>query len=142
MKKRLLLDLNVVLDVLLDRKPHVGAAAAVWAGIERGLAEGYLPAHAVTTIHYLASRSRGTAFARRAVEALLVVFRVAPVDGDVLREALWLPVRDFEDAVSAACASAAGCDAVVTRDPRGFRGSTVAVIDPATAVALLSGARG
>jgi len=141
-KRRLLIDLNVVLDVLLERKPHADAAEAVWAGIEQGLAEGLLPAHALTTIHYLAGRSRGGAFARRAVEALLGVFRVAPVDDKVLREALALPLRDFEDAVSAACAVSAECDAIVTRDPRGFRGSTVAVIEPATAVALMAGLEG
>jgi predicted nucleic acid-binding protein len=138
-KRRLLVDLNVVLDVLLGRKPHADVAAAVWAGIEQGCAEGLLPAHALTTIHYLAGRSRGGAFARRAVEDLLSVFRVAPVDDKVLRAALALPLRDFEDAVSAACAAAADCDAIVTRDPRGFRGSAVVVIDPPTAVALMAG---
>jgi predicted nucleic acid-binding protein len=138
----LLVDLNVVLDVLLERKPHADAAAAVWAGIEHGMAEGLLPAHALTTIHYLAGRSRGRAFARRAVEDLLGIFWVAPVDDKVLRQASALPLRDFEDAVSAACAAAADCDAVVTRDLRGFRGSTVAVIDPATTVALMAGLGG
>src|SRR5438876_11637654 len=31
--KRLLLDLSVVLDVLLDTRPHVTASAAVWAAV-------------------------------------------------------------------------------------------------------------
>ena len=51
--KRVLVDVNVVLDVLLDRQPHVEASAAVWAAIETGSSEGLLAAHAVTTIHYL-----------------------------------------------------------------------------------------
>ena len=55
--KRLLLDVNVVLDVLLDRTPYAEASAAVWAAVEQGEAEGYLSAHAVTTLRYLA---RGT----------------------------------------------------------------------------------
>ncbi|MEX1245482.1 MAG: PIN domain-containing protein [Thermoanaerobaculia bacterium] len=139
MKRRFLLDLNVVLDVLLERKPHADAAALLWAGIEQGLAEGLLSAHAVTTVHYLAGRARGSRFARQAVEDLLTVFRVASVDEKVLRHALALPIRDFEDAVCAACAAMRECDAIVTRDPRGFRGSAVAVIDPATAVALIAG---
>jgi hypothetical protein len=37
LKKRLLLDTNVVLDVLLDRQPHVSASAAVEVGKAEGL---------------------------------------------------------------------------------------------------------
>ena len=48
--KRALFDVNVVLDVLLDRKPHVEASAAAWAAVETGAAQGLLAAHAVTTI--------------------------------------------------------------------------------------------
>jgi predicted nucleic acid-binding protein len=62
---RRLIDLNVVLDVLLDRRPHVVAAARVWEAIETGRFQGVLPAHAFTTVHYLAARARGRAFARR-----------------------------------------------------------------------------
>ncbi|HEY3202509.1 MAG TPA: PIN domain-containing protein [Thermoanaerobaculia bacterium] len=139
MRRRFLLDLNVVLDVLLERRPHVASAAALWAAIERGLADGLLPAHALTTIHYLAGRARGARFARQTVGDLLDVFPIAPVDQKVLRHALGLPLKDFEDAVCAACATVAKCDAIVTRDPTGFRGSSIPAIDPATAVALLAG---
>lgn len=51
--KRVLFDMNVILDVLLDRKPYVEAGAVAWAAIETGISEGLLAAHAVTTIHYL-----------------------------------------------------------------------------------------
>ena len=47
---RALFDTNVILDVLLDRKPHVEASAAAWAAVETGVSEGLLAAHAVTTI--------------------------------------------------------------------------------------------
>jgi hypothetical protein len=35
--KRLLLDLNVFRDVVLDRPPDADVAAALWAAIERGV---------------------------------------------------------------------------------------------------------
>jgi hypothetical protein len=34
--KRLLLDINIVLDVLLDREPYVQASVAVWNAVENG----------------------------------------------------------------------------------------------------------
>src|SRR5947209_4944735 len=117
---KLLLDVNVILDVLLDRKPHVEASAAVFAAAEAGTAEGLLAAHAVTTIHYLIRRERGAAKSRRIISAILRVFGVAAVDHAVLQEALQLSCPDFEDAVTASAARLAGCEYIITRDPRGF----------------------
>ena len=56
--KRLLLDLNVFLDVILDRPPDADVAAALWAAIERGQGHGMVPAHGVTTIFYLLEKAR------------------------------------------------------------------------------------
>jgi predicted nucleic acid-binding protein len=134
--KRLLLDLNVLLDVILDR-PDAPTAAALWSAIERGQAEGYIPAHGITTIYYVLTRAKDRAFARQGLEALLTVFAVAPVDDTVLRRAVSLDWPDFEDAVCAAAAAASGCHVVVTRDPEGFPGSPVRVVDPGTALAWL-----
>jgi predicted nucleic acid-binding protein len=136
--KKVLVDTNVILDVLLDRQPHVTASAALWAVIETGRVQGFLAAHALTTIHYLIGKEHGGAKAKRLVSTILKVFRVAPVTGDVIQEALDMPAPDFEDAVTAAAARSSGCDLIVTRDPRGFRGSPVRVLTPETAVPLLA----
>jgi predicted nucleic acid-binding protein len=136
--KRILLDTNVVLDVLLDRKPYADASAAAWAAVETGVSEGMLAAHAVTTIHYLIRKEMGNTKAARTISAILRVFEVAAVDGAVIREALQLPVADFEDAVTAAAARLAGCECVVTRDPKGFRGSPVRSMTPEAVMPLLN----
>ena len=136
--KRILLDTNVVLDVLLDRQPHAAGSAAIWEAIESGTAEGMLAAHAVTTIHYLVRKELGTTKATRIISSILRVFRVAAVDGDVLQEALQLPFPDFEDAVTAAAARLADCECIVTRDPKGFRGSPVRALTPEAVTPLLS----
>ena len=133
-----LVDTNVVLDVLLDRHPHAAGSAAVWAAVEAGVSKGFLAAHAITTIHYLVRREMGIAKARGTISAMLRVFEVAAVDGAVLQEALRLPMSDFEDAVTAAAAQVAGCDFIVTRDPKGFRGSPIRALTPEAFLPLLS----
>jgi predicted nucleic acid-binding protein len=135
--KRLLFDVNVVLDVLLDRRPHAEASAAAWAAVETGIAEGLLAAHAVTTIHYLVRKEMGATKTRRIISAILRVFGVAAVDGAVIQEALELSCPDFEDAVTAAAARLAGCDYIVTRDPKGFHGSAVRSLTPEAVMPLL-----
>ena len=135
--KRLLVDLNVLLDVLLGRAPHVEASAALWARVEQGPIEGWISAHGVTTIFYLAARARDRTFARGVVTDLLSVFHVAPVDERTLRRATALDLPDFEDAVSAAAAEATACDAIVTRNAADFAGSPVEPMEPILALAAL-----
>ena len=135
--KRVLFDINVVLDVLLDRRPYAEASAAAWAAVETGISEGMLAAHAVTTLHYLVRKEKGNVKAGRIISAILRVFRVAAVDGAVVQEALQLPLSDFEDAVTAAAARLAGCECIVTRDPKGFRGSPVRSLTPEAVTPLL-----
>jgi predicted nucleic acid-binding protein len=134
---RFLVDLNIVLDVLLERIPHAEAAGTVWACVETRMAEGFLAAHHVTTLHYLVERARDLAAAAACVEGVLSVFRVAPVDEAVLRAASALSWPDFEDAITAAAAGACGCHAIVTRDARGFRGARLPVLAATEAVAAI-----
>ena len=134
---RFLVDINVVLDVLLNRQPHVEASSTLWAAIENKLAEGMLSAHAVTTIHYLIHRELGNAKAKRMIRAMLQVFGVAAVDRQVIESALESASADYEDAVSAAAARFAGCDGIVTRDPKGFRGCELPVFTPESVLALI-----
>lgn len=135
--KPLLLDLNVILDVLLERHPGADAAAALWAAIEGGQGQGLIPAHGITTIFYLLEKARGASFAREGVERLLTVFGVAAVTDAVVRRALVFAWPDFEDAVCAAAAEASGCEAIVTRDPDGYPDAPLPVIDPAAALGWL-----
>lgn len=137
---RLLLDVNVVLDLLLAREPFSRAAGELWAQAERRRVHAFVPAHGVTTVYYLTARERDARFARRVLMDLLAVASVAAVDDAVLRRAFASPCPDFEDAVCLAAAEAAGCSMLVTRDPSGFTGAALPIVDPGTAVALLSGA--
>ena len=139
--KRILFDVNVVLDVLLDRKPFADTSSEVWAIVERGEAEGFLSAHAITTLHYLNAKAGGARMARETTDALLSVFAVAGVDDAVLNAALALNWNDFEDAVTTAAAKRAKCEALVTRNPSDFKGSAVRVLTPSEALAWLASSR-
>ena len=88
------------------------------------------PRSAVTTIYYFLRKRLGAEESRRALDATLSAFRVAAVDGAVVKEALRLPISDFEDAVTAAAAHRAGCQFIVTRDLKGFSGSLVRHLPP------------
>ena len=135
---RVLIDVNVVLDVLADREPFVADSQAVLQFVEAGAIEGVLAAHSVTTLHYLLSKHLSKTRARKTLEDLLHILRVEAVDEDRVRHALAMNWSDFEDAVQAACAEKAEADFVVTRDKRGFKRSVVRAITPAELVAIIT----
>lgn len=134
---RVLVDLNLVLDVLLDRQPHAEASAALWAAAEAGEVDGLIAAHCVTTLHHLAARSGGRAFADECVAGVLTVFGVAPVDGAVLQQAIGMGWPDFEDAVCASAGLAAGCHVLATRDPIGFKRAALPVMTAGEALTAI-----
>jgi predicted nucleic acid-binding protein len=133
-----LFDTNVVLDVLLDRAPHVDVAAKLFALVDNGRVEGSICSTTATTIYYIAAKSFGRGRAHSQVHELLTLFEVAPVDRDVLDRALDLDFTDFEDAVLHEAARNAGAVAIVTRDGAGFARATVPVFDPQELLAAVA----
>jgi predicted nucleic acid-binding protein len=140
-KRRVLFDVNVLIDALLKRQPHASHAEQLWGKVERREIKGFVPAHGVTTIFYLFRKQLGSKQAKRAVELLLHVFEVAPVNGRVLAAALTLACPDFEDSVCAAAGQASRCQMIITRDPAGFFGSVVPVFEPEVALVTMARAK-
>lgn len=127
---RVIVDTNVVLDVLLARKPFVSAAVQLFGLIERGQVEGMLCATSVTTLDYLLTQSLPRAACRETLRRLLRLFEIAPVTRAVIEEALQSRMTDFEDAVVEQAGRLAGAEAVITRDMRDFRQSAIKTLSP------------
>jgi predicted nucleic acid-binding protein len=127
---KIIFDTNIVLDVLLDREPFSTFAALLFSKVERGELSGYLCATTITTIHYLIHRALGDRQAQKHVANLLSLFEVAPVNRAVLEGALRSRFEDFEDAVIHEASVHVGVEALVTRDPKGFKRATIPVYSP------------
>ncbi len=141
-KTQVLVDLNVIIDVLQNRQPFYEDSAGVVDAVARGEVVGWLAAHSVTTLFYVISRTRNRETAVQAVTSLLEWFTVAKVDDTIIREALSLSWKDFEDAVQMASAGAEGVDYLITRNIKDFQSGPVPVIQPAAFLALLDRSRG
>jgi predicted nucleic acid-binding protein len=133
---KLLLDINVLLDVLLHRDPWAEPAAALLSKVERGEAVGFVAGHTITTIHYVVSRAQDRQSAAEAITDLLRFLEVAPVEKADLSQALILPTDDFEDAVQAAAALKVGADYIVTRDEKGFGGLPIPPVNSGEVLSL------
>ncbi len=127
---RVIVDTNVVLDVLLARAPFVKPAASVFALVEQSKIEGALCATTLTTVDYLLSQSLPLDQARQIIRDLLQLFEIAPVNRSVLERALDSRIEDFEDAVLEQAGRLSGAEAIITRNTKDFRKSSIKALDP------------
>ena len=134
---KLLLDINVLLDVSLHRTPWVAEAAPLLTAVDEGRATGYVSGHTITTAYYVLAKNQGVAAARTQVAEFLRFLEVVPVERADLFQALLLGVRDFEDAVQAVCGLKVGADYIVTRDLVDFQGLQIPARTPADVLRLL-----
>lgn len=134
---KVLIDLNVILDVLQYRTPFYDSSAQVLAAAETGRIRATITAHTVTTLFYLIAKERSSQQARIILTDLLQFMGIAPVDQNTITQALALPMPDFEDAVQFAVAVQSDVDYLVTRDVKDYPGISIPVLQPAEMVALL-----
>ncbi len=136
-KLTVLVDPNVFMEIFTRRLPFYSDSAGVWAAVENDLVDGLIAAHSVTTLFYLVELYTNHQQAVLAISDLLRVFRVAPVDQNVLMQAMALNWRDFEDAVQVCAAIGAGGHFIVSRDTTGFTNAGLPVLSPPDFLQLL-----
>lgn len=136
MAKNILVDLNVIVDVLLERKGYQAAMAVLGMGEARKL-KLHVSAHVVTTLAYLLEVAKvPTPEISRQIAWLITMFIVVPVDATLLEAALVSRLSDYEDAVIEQAALRTGASRIITGNIKDFTHSAVPAM---TAADFLSG---
>ena len=132
MKKRIFVDTNILLDVLLEREGYYYDALKIWANAENGNVEACIAAISLDNIHYVMRKLKSETTAMIAVKILLRIFKVIPVDADILGLAVDFHDKDFEDDIQLQCALKAKCSQLFTRNPNHYDHSAIAVVPPSS----------
>ena len=132
MKKRIFVDTNILLDVLLEREGYYYDALKIWANAENGNVEACIAAISLNNIHYVMRKLKSETTAMIAVKILLRIFKVIPVDADILGLAVDFHDKDFEDDIQLQCALKAKCSQLFTRNPNHYDHSAIAVVPPSS----------
>lgn len=127
---RVLIDINILLDVLQMREPFYEASARLLALVEKGRVKGYIAAHSITTLFYLIQKDQSSAQARANITSLLQFLEIAPVDQSTIEQALNLDYRDFEDAVQMISALQCKAEYLITRNISDYHPALLPVIQP------------
>lgn len=122
---KIFVDTNILLDVALQREPHLAGSDRVVKWCEAHPRHAFIAWHSVSNVYYLLQKQLDDTSAREFITTLLDVFEVAETDTASAKHALHLPISDFEDALQTVAAVAVGADVVVTRDKSDYAGSPI-----------------
>ncbi len=127
-----LLDNNVLIDALASRKPFDADAQNILRASAQGKCTCCFTANSATDIYYVLNRTKGAGVARESISRLLQLLPAVSVAGSDCKQALDLPIDDFEDALLAVCAAKVQADCIVTRDETFLKAdSPVRLVSPA-----------
>ena len=118
--KRIFLDTNIILDILLRRDPFYVDAAKIWLMIESRALQGLVSLQSLGTIFYLLRKRTDTPTARQALKTICRVVQIADSPAQAGQMALRSGQPDFEDALQYAIAALAKADCGITRNPSDF----------------------
>jgi len=135
--KKVLIDTNVALDILLKRTFYANSVA-VFVLAEQKIITGYVSASSVTDIFYIACKDIGKEETWKAIRHLLHVFQPAAVTGDDVFKALDLEWSDFEDAVQFAVGESLLVDYIITRNVKDFSSCSIPVITPEQFIEIIT----
>lgn len=130
MHKSILVDLNIILDVFLEREGYMASSNTIQIG-ELSAYNVCISAHIVSTFAYLLENAKVTnSQILKHIEWLLSIFTVVPVDSNLISKALKSKITDFEDALIEQAACIAGCSIIITRNIKDFKLSSIKALTP------------
>jgi len=127
---KVLIDTNILLDVLCNRPGLSDSSSKVWKYSETGLINGIVCALAIPNIVYILRKELKPDMVHEILQKLDLIFDVSDLKASDLRKALTLGMKDYEDAVQAACAQRNKVQYIVTRNLKDYIDSPVPAIKP------------
>ena len=141
---KILVDANVALDILLERRPFYISGMQI-LGLSKGGIELFISASTITDLHYIIRKElKSKEKALSLIKNLLISVDIAAVSGSEIRKAIDLDWGDFEDAVQFAAGESLAVDYLVTRNTSDFAASrsgnaTLPVVTPDEFLGIVTG---
>ena len=127
---KLLIDANILLDVLQNRKEFVRSSSLVWKLCETGQATGYVSVVTFANMVYVMRKELDPEMIEDVLKKLSLIFEFTELAPSDLERAARLHWADFEDALQAVTARRLNADFLVTRNVRDFTGGSVPAFTP------------
>lgn len=120
-----LVDTDVLIDVALERMPHVESSSALLDKLEQRPGTAFVAWHTLSNFYYLVAPTQGQDDTKAFLVELTRFAHVAPTTADSLRYAAQLTMHDFEDAMQVAAARACNAEVIATRNIRDYANAPI-----------------
>jgi len=128
--KKIFLDSDVLLDLLLDREPFMDDIAGI---IEDSLSSDIklcVSPITVTNINYIVGKLENQKKADTQRKKILKIVQVENVGQSIISKASNSKFKDFEDAVQNYCAEESGHQIIITRNTKDYKESNLSILTP------------
>lgn len=132
-----LIDANIILDVLMNRKDFVNDSSLIWKYCEVGKAKGYVSALTFANLVYVMRKQLAPQQIDQLLGKLNLIFEVADLTSAALTKAANMQWKDFEDAIQSATAEIVHADYIITRNTKDFEKSCVEAVTPTKMLEML-----
>ena len=126
-----LIDGNIILDVLQNRKPHIEASSKVWKMCETNLVNGYVSALTFADMVYVMRKELTPAKIYEVLKKLALIFHFTELSIPDMEKAAGMMWKDYEDAVQAATAERIRATAIITKNIKDYQQSKIPAFTPA-----------
>ena len=126
--KSLFLDSDVILDWLLNREPFAFYSKVLLATSRNNNVKVFTSALVIANIQFIISKQMNSVVAKRHVKTLVSILSILPFEADAIDFALNSAFTDFEDAIQYAIATKNNCDAIITRNIKDYKNTTIPVL--------------
>lgn len=126
--KRLFLDSDVLLDMFLKREPFFFHTQILLIECIKGNIELRTSSLVIANIVYVLRKQVGILKAKENLKNLFNSAKVLPFEFDAIETAISSDITDFEDAIQFHIAQKHNCDAIITRNIKDYKNSTIPVL--------------
>ncbi len=127
---KILIDTNVILDVLCNRRDFVDDSLKVFKYCEANQITGCISALSIPNIVYIMRKELDSEKIKEILTTLTSIFTVVDLRENDLLKAADMDFSDYEDALQSVCAARAKVNFIVTRNIKDFKNSTIPAIKP------------
>ena len=128
--KKIFLDTNIILDLLLDRDPFSNDIAEIIEISAEKSIELCVSSVTITDTNYIIEKFEGIRSARKKTKLILELVTVENVGETTVKKSSESEFKDFEYGVLNFCAIESKHKVIVTRDVKGFKNSKLAILSP------------
>lgn len=127
---KVLIDTNVILDVLCNRKMFVEDSLKIFKLSETKQIDGYISALSIANIIYIMRKKLSHINVKKILDMLSHIFNIIELNEQDLMEACNLQFNDYEDEIHCNQASRIKADYIITRNIKDYKNSVIKPISP------------